>query len=124
LCLAAVRHPFACHTRIIVTTKSRPLRFVRNSALACPPHSDTVTPYGSFTTAVFPRVRSTQIAHTGCFTGTPLALYNVANDMPDSLPDLTSQHTTPPLTIRSQHANGIRSDRQVANPLLEPFAPK
>jgi hypothetical protein len=49
---------------------------VRKETDAWPSHNHTSTPYPNPTRRVFPRVRSTQIAHTGCLVGTRRALYN------------------------------------------------
>ncbi len=69
------RHaPFACHTPISVRTKSRPFRLVWNARAAWPAHNQTVTRYPSRTSSVRPLVLSTQIAHTGRFSGTFRAL--------------------------------------------------
>ena len=63
-----VRQSFAFHTAARVVAKSRPLRRVRKAGLAWSwrePHPDAV---GSWRRCVCPRVRSTQIAHTGAYT--------------------------------------------------------
>jgi len=63
-----VRQSFAFHTAARVVAKSRPLRRVRKAGLAwswLEPHRDAV---GSWRRCVCPRVRSTQIAHTGAYT--------------------------------------------------------
>ena len=64
-----VRQPCADHSRCSVSTKSRPLRWRRNSSLAWPAHSHTETPRPRCTRTVRPRLRSTQIAQTSCFAG-------------------------------------------------------
>src|SRR6185312_12704644 len=59
----------------------RPLRRVWNCALAWSWHSHTDTRWVSWSFCVLPRVRSTQIAHTGCLVGTWRALYRVGGEI-------------------------------------------
>jgi hypothetical protein len=60
--------------RMSVTTKSRPALERMNSTEWWISQSQILTPYVSWRSRVFPRVRSRQIAHTDDFTGTPRAL--------------------------------------------------
>lgn len=89
---ATVKHPHARHTPDNVNTTSRPPRCVKNDTEAWPSHNHTSTPYPNPTRCVLPRVRSTQIAHTGCLVGTLRALYNEGRYGEDIAAESASQN--------------------------------
>lgn len=74
-----------------VCTKSRPLRCIWNSVLACGSHSQIVMPCVSRTSRVRPRVRSMQIAQHGDFVGTRRALYSVGRYVEATAPSMGGQ---------------------------------
>jgi hypothetical protein len=78
---AAVRQPWASHSRSSVTAKSRPPRRHWNSGHACPSQSHTATPCVRRSSTVRPRVRSAQIAHTGRCADSPGASSGLAMSM-------------------------------------------